>query len=127
MPSPPNPNSDSVFRNLLNLSTIDPPSDRMQRTLEVIEIEDQNIYGSQSNADYITIGGNLRPSVLHQVRDKTLPGPGLISGCNTLRDNVDSNFYSEVNNQNLPGFNLIQNTMNTSSVRDPKYQQYYKQ
>ena len=31
-PSPPNRNSDSVFRNELNLSTIDPPSNRMQRT-----------------------------------------------------------------------------------------------
>ena len=63
----------------------------MQRT-EVIEIEDQNLYGSQSYTDCITIGGNLRPSVLHQVRDQPLPGPGLFSGRNTFRDNVDSNF-----------------------------------
>ena len=74
-PSPPNRNSDSVFCNELNLSAIDPPNNRMQRTLESIEIEDQNLYGSQSNVDRITIGGISRPSVLHQVRDKTLPGP----------------------------------------------------
>ena len=43
VPSPPNRNSECVFSNELNLSTIDPPSNRMQRTLEVIEIEDQNL------------------------------------------------------------------------------------
>ena len=53
----------------------------MQRTLEIIEIEDQNLYVSQSNVDHITIGGISRPTVLHQVRDQTLPGPGLILGC----------------------------------------------
>ena len=74
-PSPSNHNSHCVFRNEFNLSTIDPPSNRMQRTLAVIEIEDQNLYGSQSDTDRITIGGNSRPSVLHQVRDQTLPGP----------------------------------------------------
>ena len=42
-------NLDSVFRNELNLSTINPPFSRMQRTLEIIEIEDQNLHGSQSN------------------------------------------------------------------------------
>ena len=51
----PNGNSDSVLNSELNLSTIDPPSNRMQRTLEIIEIEDQNLYGSQSNIDRITI------------------------------------------------------------------------
>ena len=61
-PSHPNPNSDSVFRNEMNMSTIDPPSNRMQRTLEIIEIDDQNLYGSQSNS--ITIGGISRPSLL---------------------------------------------------------------
>ena len=45
----PNQNLDSVFRNELNLSTINPPFSRMQRTLEIIEIEDQNLHGSQSN------------------------------------------------------------------------------
>ena len=74
------------------------------------------------NIDQITIGGISRPSVLHQVRDLTLPGPGLILGCNTFRENNGRNCYCEVNNQNLPGFNLIQNTMNTAIVRDPNYQ-----
>ena len=64
-PSLPNQNLDSVFRNELNLSTINPPSNRMQRTLEVIDIEDQNLCGSQSNIDCITVGGNVRPVALH--------------------------------------------------------------
>ena len=59
---------------------------------------------------------------MHQVRDQTLPGPGLILGHNTFKDNIGSNFYSKVNNQNLPSFNLIQNTMHTPSARDPNYQ-----
>ena len=42
-PSPPNCNSDSVFQNELDLSTIDPPSNRKQRSLEIIEIENQNL------------------------------------------------------------------------------------
>ena len=71
------------------------------------------------------IGEILRPSVLHQVRGQTLPGPGLISGCNTFRDSNGRNCYSEVNNQNLPGFNLIQSTMNTAIVRDLNYQPMY--
>ena len=63
----------------------------MQRTLEVIEIEVQNLYGPQSNTDCIAIEGNSWTSVLHQVRDQTLPGPGLILGCNTFRDNTCRN------------------------------------
>ena len=35
--------------------------------------------------------------------------------------NVES-LRGEVNNQNLLGFNLIQNNMNTAIVRDPNYQ-----
>ena len=54
-PSPLNRNLDSFFRNKLNLSTIDPPNNRMQWTLENIEIEDQNVYGPQSNIDPITL------------------------------------------------------------------------
>ena len=83
------------------------------------------MYGSQSNIDRITIGGISIQSVLHQVRDQTFPGPGLISGWNTFRDNNGRNFNSEVYNQNLLGFNLIQNTMNTAIVRNPKYQPMY--
>ena len=83
------------------------------------------MYGPQSNVDCITLGGISRPSVLHQVRDQTLPGPELILGCNTFRDNDGRNCYSEVNNQNIPGFNLIQSTMNTAIVRDPNYQPMY--
>ena len=54
-----------------------------------------------------------------------MPGSRLVSGCNTFRDNNGRNCYSEVNNQNIPGFNLIQSTMNTAIVRDPNYQPMY--
>ena len=125
VPLPPNPNWDSVFHDVLDLSTIDPPNNRMQRTLEIIEIEDQNLYSPQSNVDCINLGGISRPSVLHQVRDQTSPGQKLISGCNTFRDNDGRNYCSEVNNLNLSGFNLTQNYMNPAIVRDSNYQPMY--
>ena len=59
------------------------------------------------------------------VRDQTSPGPGLNFGCNTFRDNNGRNYYNEVNNQNLPGFNLTQSNMNTAVVGDPSYQLIY--
>ena len=40
----------------MNLSTIDPPDNRIQRTLESIEVENQNLYGSQPNVNPITMG-----------------------------------------------------------------------
>ena len=86
-PSPPNPNLNRVYQDELNLSTIYPPNNRMQRTVENIQVENQNLYASQSDVNSIVIGGVLRPSVLHQVRDQTLPGPGLALDCNTLRGN----------------------------------------
>ena len=79
VPSPLNRNLDSVFRNELDLSTIDPSNNRMQRTLEIIEIEDQNLYGPQSNVDRITLGGISNTSVLHQVRDQASTGSELIT------------------------------------------------
>ena len=36
--------SDSVIQNELNLSSINPISNRMQRSMDVIEIENQNVY-----------------------------------------------------------------------------------
>ena len=62
--------SDSVFCYELNLSSINPPSNKMQRLMDVIEIEDQNAYGPESNFDCINVGGNMRSFVLHQVRDQ---------------------------------------------------------
>ena len=100
---------DSIFCKKLNLSTINPLSIRMLRTLEVVEIEDQNLHGSESNIDCINVGGNVRPFALHQVRDQILPDSGLTSGGNTSRDNIGDNVCSEVDNQNLPGCNHIQN------------------
>ena len=51
--------SDIVFHNKLNLSSINPPSNRVQRSIDVIEIEDQNVYGSESNFDRTNVGGNV--------------------------------------------------------------------
>ena len=104
VPSPPNLNQNRVFRDELNSSTIEPPNNRMQRTVENIQVENQNLYGSQSNVNSIVIGKISIPSVLQQVRDQTLPGPGLALVWNTLRGNNVTSYYNEVNNQNLPGF-----------------------
>ena len=117
---------DNVFHDELDLSTIDNPTNRMQRTSEVIEIGDQNLYGPKSNTVSIAIGGNPRPNVLHQVRDQILPDPELISECNAFRDNIGRGSYSEVNNPNLPGFNLIQDSMDSVNVRDSNYQSTYR-
>ena len=62
--------------------------------------------------------------MLQQVRDQTLPGSGLTFGCNTLRGNNVWSCYYEVNNQNLPGFNLTQSNIN-DVFDDPNYQSMY--
>ena len=49
-----------MFRNELNLSSINPPSSRLQRLIDVIKVEDQNVYGPESNFEYINEGGNMR-------------------------------------------------------------------
>ena len=54
----------------------------------------------------------MRPFTLHQVRDQILPDPGLISGSNTFKETICDNVCNEVNNQNLHGYNPIQNNMN---------------
>ena len=122
VPSPSNRNLNSVFSDKLNLSTIDLPNNRMQRTLENIEVENQNLNGSQSNVNCIDIGEFSRPSVLQQVWDQNSPGPGLTLNCNTFRDSNGRSCENEVNNQNLHGFNLSQS--NTVVVSDPNYQPY---
>ena len=65
-PSPPNRNQNRVFRDELDLSTIEPPNNRMQRTVENIQVENQNLYGSQSNVNSIVIGGVSRPSMYNK-------------------------------------------------------------
>ena len=67
------------FRHELNLSTINPPSNRMQMTSEVVEIRDQNLYGPESYSDCINMGGNMRSFALHQGGDHILSGPGRIA------------------------------------------------
>ena len=73
-PSPTNQNLNRLFRDELNLSTIDSPNNRKQRTVENFQVENQNLYGSWSNVNIIVIEGVLRPSVLQRFRDQTLPG-----------------------------------------------------
>ena len=84
--------------------------------MEVVEIEDQNLYGYESNFDCISAWGNLRLFALHQVRYQILPDPGLISGGNTFSDNIGDHVRSEVNDQNLPGLNPTQNNINIASA-----------
>ena len=80
------------------------------------------MYGSDSNIDYISLRGNVRPFALYQVRDKILPDSRLISGGNTFRDNIGNNVRNEVNNQNLPSLNPIRNNINTASAEEIIYQ-----
>ena len=40
-------NLDSSFHHELNLSSIDPPSNRMQTIHGVVEVQNQNLYGSE--------------------------------------------------------------------------------
>ena len=55
--SPSSQTLNSVFCNELNLSTTNPPPNRIQITLDVVEIEDQNLHGPESNIDCINMGG----------------------------------------------------------------------
>ena len=50
-PSPPIHNMNSVNFKELNLSTIDPPNNRMQRSFENIGVANQNLYGYQPNVN----------------------------------------------------------------------------
>ena len=53
-------NLDSSSHHELNLSFIEPPSSRMQTMHSVVEIQDQNLYGSEYNIDCFNEGGNMR-------------------------------------------------------------------
>ena len=46
-------NLDSSFHHELNLSLIDPPSNRMQTIHGVVEIQNQNLYGPKSRVDHM--------------------------------------------------------------------------
>ena len=74
--------------------------------MDVIEVEDQNMYGPESNFEYINEGGNMRQFALPLVRDQILTDPKLNFGANTFRDNIGSNLSNDCNDQNLPGLNL---------------------
>ena len=59
-----NLNLDPSFHHELNLSSIEPPSSRMQTVHGVVEILDQNLYGSESNIDCFYKVGNVRLKVI---------------------------------------------------------------
>ena len=72
-------NLDSSFHHELNLSSIDPPSNRMQTIHGIVEIQNQNLYGSESNIDCLYKGGNVRligipQSRILEVGDQNLHG-----------------------------------------------------
>ena len=72
-------NLDSSFHPELNLSSIDPPSSRMQMIHGVVEIQNQNLYGSESNVDCLYKRGHVRSIGIPQsrivaVRDQNLHG-----------------------------------------------------
>ena len=46
----------------------------------------------------------------------------LVLGCNIFRITNGRNYYNEVNNQNLTGFNLTQSDMNTAIIGNPNSQ-----
>ena len=62
-----NLNPDCSFCHELNLSSIEPPSIRMQTTPDVFEIWDQNLYGSESNMDHSYKRVNVRLVVQSRV------------------------------------------------------------
>ena len=65
-------------------------------TLDIAEIEDSNLHGPESNIDYINRGGECEIVCLNQVRDQILPG--LITGRNLARENINNNVGGVVNN-----------------------------
>ena len=65
----------------VNLSTIDSPNNRMQKTVENFQVENQTLYGSESNLSYgegrvSEISKNKRMSTNARVGDQNLYGPG---------------------------------------------------
>ena len=61
-------NLDSSFHHDLNLSSIDPPSNRMQTIHGVVEVRNQNLYGSESNIDCLHERGSVRSIGIPQSR-----------------------------------------------------------
>ena len=114
--------SNSVFRNELNFSSINPPSNRMQRSMDVIEVENQNLYGSESNVDCIYTGGNVQWLAFHQVRDQILLDPELFFGGNADRDNINGNYRNQVSDQILSDHNPIRSDMNIVGGGEILYQ-----
>ena len=59
---------DSSSHHELNLSSIDPPSSRVQTIHGFIEVRNQNLYGSESNIDLLYEGGTVRSTGIPQSR-----------------------------------------------------------
>ena len=90
----------------MNLSSINLPSNRTKRWIDVKEIKDQNVYKLEFSSDCIYVGGTMKSSMLHQLRDQILPDSELNFSGNLSRDNFSNNYLNEVKDQNLPDFNL---------------------
>ena len=60
----------------------------MQRSFDVIEIENQNLSCSNPNIDCINVWGNVRSFALRQVRDQILPDSELEYGMRQVRDRI---------------------------------------
>ena len=114
--------SDSVFHTELNLSNTNPPSYRTQRSMDVIKIENKNVYGSESNINCINARGNVRSFALHQIRDQILPDSELNLGGNTFRDNIGDNYCNKVNNKNLFDLNPVPIDVNVIRTGEIIYQ-----
>ena len=71
-----NLNLDCSFHYELNLSKIDPITNRMQMTPNIVKIWDQNLCDPDSNIQCIFEGGNMRSFALPQGRYQILPRPG---------------------------------------------------
>ena len=82
------------------------------------------MYVPESSFDCINMGGNVRSSALHRVRNQILPDYELNFGGTSSRDDFRNNYLSEVNDQNLPDLNLAQNDVNPIGVEEIIFRVY---
>ena len=79
------------------------------------------MYVPESSFDCINMGGNVRSSALHRVRNQILPDYELSFGGTSSRDDFRNNYLNEVNDQNLPDLNLARNDVNPIGVEEIIY------
>ena len=88
----------------------------------VVEIRDQNLYGSGSNIDNIYEWGNLRSVPMPWGGEQILLSPGRNIDGNVPRDSNYNNIYGEGNNQTLHGYYPARDNIITISGRAGSYQ-----